>query len=79
MIKLYIIKIIFVKENEMSKEELQKKYEGKVIKIINMPDTPSYNGKVGTVEYVDDMNQLHGTWGGCAVIPEVDDFEIIQE
>ena len=33
-------------------------------------------GKVGTIERIDDMGQLHGTWGSLAVIPEVDTFEI---
>ena len=33
-------------------------------------------GKVGTIEHIDDMGQLHGTWGSLAVIPEVDTFEI---
>jgi hypothetical protein len=25
------------------------------------------------------MGQLHGSWGGCAVQPENDDFEVIKE
>lgn len=37
-----------------------------------------YDGREGTVEYIDSMNQLHGTWGGLAVIQEEDEFEIIK-
>lgn len=33
----------------------------------------------GMVEYVDDMGHLHGSWGGLAVIPGEDMFEVIQE
>lgn len=36
-------------------------------------------GKSGVVTSIDDMGQLHGTWGGLAVLPEVDKFEIIDE
>lgn len=35
----------------------------------------SYDGKEGTVEHIDGIGQLHGTWGGLAVIPGVDEFE----
>ena len=35
------------------------------------------NGLTGTVEYIDDAGQIHGTWSGLAVIPEADEFEII--
>lgn len=50
---------------------------GKKIRIIDMNGEPHYEGKTGTVEYVDSMGQLHGTWGGCALIPGVDDYEVI--
>jgi hypothetical protein len=69
------------------REEKQKRYEqrymGKTIRIISMnnPDSPQddshYNGKTGIVDYVDSECQLWGTWGGLAVNPAVDDFEII--
>lgn len=35
-----------------------------------------YDGREGTVEQIDDLGQLHGTWGGLAVIVEQDDIEI---
>ena len=37
-----------------------------------------YNGRSGVVEYIDSLGQLHGTWGGLAVIPGVDDFEVLK-
>lgn len=59
--------------------------EGNKIRIIQMDDNNgqdlqarSYNGCVGVVEFIDSIGQLHGTWGGLAVCPEVDKFEIIQ-
>ena len=54
-------------------------YLGKKIKIIEMKNEPSYRGKIGIVEKIDDKNQLHGTWGGLAVIVGIDKFEILGE
>ena len=51
---------------------------GDTIKIISMKDEPQYTNRVGVVTHIDDAGQIHGTWGGCAVIPEVDNFEIIK-
>lgn len=50
---------------------------GDKIRIISMKDEPSYEGRVGVIEYIDDANQLHGTWGGLAIVPEVDRVEVI--
>ena len=41
-----------------------------------MKGEPAYNGREGTVESVDDAGQLHGTWGGLAVVPGEDEYEI---
>ena len=50
---------------------------GSKIKIIHLSGEDSaYDGKTGTVTFIDDAGQLHGTWGGLAVIPEVDEFEV---
>lgn len=51
---------------------------GDKIRIIYMEGEPQYTGKVGVVTRIDDMGQIHGTWGGCAVIPDTDSFEIIE-
>lgn len=50
---------------------------GEKIKIISMSGEPDYNGRTGVVESIDDIGQVHGTWGGCAIIPGVDEYEII--
>ena len=57
---------------------------GQKIRIIRMDDNNSkdvqaheYNGKVGIISLVDGIGQLHGTWGGLAVNPEIDEIEII--
>jgi len=52
---------------------------GDTIKIICMKDEPHYNGKSGTVEHIDSLGQIHGKWGGCAIIPEIDQFLIQNE
>ena len=52
---------------------------GDKIRIIEMDGEPQYTGKEGIVEKIDDMGQLHGSWGGCALIPDIDLFEIIEE
>lgn len=51
---------------------------GDTIKIISMDGEPQYTGKEGVIELIDDAGQVHGSWGGCALIPEVDDFKIIK-
>lgn len=51
---------------------------GDKIRIIYMDGEPRYRGKEGIVKYIDDAGQIHGTWGGCALLPDVDDFVIIQ-
>ena len=56
---------------------------GDIIRIIKMYDADGRDtqatrcaGRIGTVEFIDSIGQLHGTWGGLAIIPEVDEFEI---
>jgi hypothetical protein len=51
---------------------------GREIRIISMFGEPGYEGSQGIVKSVDSMGQLHGTWGGLAVNPEVDEFEVIK-
>ncbi len=59
---------------------------GDVLHIIKMDDASGkdssarkYAGKSGIITSIDDAGQLHGTWGGLAVIPEVDEFEILND
>lgn len=51
---------------------------GDTIKITKMEGEPQYDNATGVVTHIDDIGQLHGTWGGCAIIPEIDLFEIIK-
>ena len=58
--------------------------EGDRIRIIRMddkngkdPQAAAYNGKEGTVTHIDGIGQIHGTWGGLAINPELDEFTII--
>ena len=45
--------------------------------IYEMYGEPEYTGKAGIIQHIDDLGQLHGTWGGCAIIPERDTYAII--
>lgn len=49
---------------------------GNKIQIIKMNGEPQYSGKTGIVTHIDDTGQIHGTWGGCALIPGCDQFTI---
>lgn len=69
--------------HRMSKEASENIYgvhEGDLIRITKLDDLYShdYVGREGVVEHIDSMGQLHGTWGGLAVIPGEDRFVIIQ-
>lgn len=46
------------------------------IRIIDMKGEPQYAGKEGYVTRVDDAGQIHGTWGGCALVEE-DEWELV--
>ena len=69
----------------MKRKQIMKKVKiGDTIRIIRMNDDGGkdlqarmYNGRPGVVEHIDAIVQLHGAWGGLAVIPGVDDFEVI--
>lgn len=50
---------------------------GDKVHIIHMEGEPEYENRSGVVELIDDAGQIHGTWGSCALIPEVDIFEVI--
>ena len=50
---------------------------GDKIKIIFMDGETSYSEKIGIAEHIDNIGQIHGSWGGCAPIPGVDQFEVV--
>lgn len=50
---------------------------GDTIRIIEMQGEPQYSGRTGVIRSIDDMGQLWGSWGGLAVIPGEDTFEIV--
>ena len=59
---------------------------GDTIRIIRMNDDGGkdlqarmHDGRSGVVEHIDSIGQLHGTWGGLAVIPEVDEFKVQED
>lgn len=52
---------------------------GDKIKIVQMAGEPQYSGKEGIVKSIDSIGQIWGTWGGYALIPEKDQFVIIEE
>lgn len=52
---------------------------GDTITIIYMEGEPNYSGRTGVVRRIDDMGQLHGTWGGLAVIPGEDSFKVVEK
>lgn len=42
-----------------------------------MDGEPQYAGRTGIVKHIDDMGQIHGTWGGCALIPGQDSYRLL--
>lgn len=52
---------------------------GDLIKIIRMNGEPQYTGKIGYVESIDDLGQILGSCGGCALIENIDIFEILSK
>ena len=50
---------------------------GSEIIIIDMKNEKDYAGRYGTIVHIDDIGQLHGSWGGCTLIPGVDSFLVI--
>ena len=43
---------------------------GNSIKIIKMDGEPQYTDRQGVVTHIDDAGQIHGTWGGCAIVTQ---------
>lgn len=59
----------------MSKPKSEVK-PGDTIHIYNMYGEPQYTGREGVVRSIDDIQQIHGSWGGLALNFD-DDWEII--
>lgn len=60
--------------------------KGDKIRVIRMDDNNGkdvavhrMNGVVGVIDHIDSMGQIHLQGYGLAIIPEVDEFEIIEE
>ena len=52
---------------------------GDTIQIINMLGEPHMTGKIGIVDHIDSMGQIHCKGFGLAVIPDEDKFKIIKK
>lgn len=52
---------------------------GSKIKIVRMDGEPQYAGREGVVTHIDDAGQIHGTWGGRAIVPEVDLYILLDQ
>jgi len=52
--------------------------KGDKIRVLCMLGEEEYTEKTGFVEHIDDAGQLHGSWGGLAILPDKDEFEIIE-
>lgn len=73
--------------SEKDKEEVKSFCKGNNVKrvtniganviIVEMSKEPNYSGKFGTIVHIDDIGQLHGTWGGCALIPDLDIYLVL--
>jgi len=58
---------------------------GDILRIIKMDDNNGidnqvhdYAGRTGIVNHIDSAGQFHGTWGGIAIIPQIDKYEIVE-
>lgn len=51
---------------------------GDLLLITKMDKEPYYARRYGEITNIDDAGQLHGTWGGLAIIPEIDEFIILK-
>lgn len=52
---------------------------GDKIRVNYMKDEPNMTGAEGTIRLIDDFGQIHCCEFGLAVIPDVDEFEIIEK
>lgn len=52
---------------------------GDEIFIYEMQGEPRYAGEKGTVTSIDSMGHIHGTWGGCSLIPGKDIYMVLDK
>ena len=65
------------KLKQIEEQNMDQVNVGDKIKIITMQGEPQYTNREGVVTHIDDAGQIHGTWGGCAVIPSIDAYIIM--
>lgn len=63
-------------EEPAERDDAKHPFVGRKVLIHEMEGEPQYAGKTGVVTSVDDAGQIHGTWGGCALV-EGDRYEFI--
>lgn len=68
---------ISLTEEPLERNGAKHPFVGKKVLIREMKGEPQYTGKTGTVTFVDDAGQIHGTWGGCALTVD-DDYDFIE-
>lgn len=51
---------------------------GDKIRIVEMVGESDYSGRIGIVEHIDSIKQVHGTWGGLALQLERDTIEVLE-
>ena len=51
---------------------------GDKIRINYMKGEPQMTGAEGTVKYIDDIGDIHCSEFGLAIVPDADEFEIIE-
>lgn len=57
-------------------EKLRQRFVGKLVFVV-IADPIHHIAERGIVTEVDDMGQLHGTWGGLAAVPGEDFIELL--
>ena len=67
------------RDDDKPKREIIRPKVGDTIRILKISYISKYTGRVGVVKSIDNLGQLHGTWGGLVVVPELDVIEIIEE
>lgn len=51
---------------------------GDTIRIDYMEGELQYTGRTGVIKSIDDLGQLHGTWGGLAIVPGTDRYTVLE-